>query len=134
VRRQDWPERLARFIAARRGEAFAWGRNDCCLFAADWALEATGADAAAEYRGRYRTRRGAYALLRRVSGGGVAAAATRAWGAPIAPLLAQRGDVVAVETEYGEALGVHLGERIAVVTPEGLGFLSPRAAEAAWRI
>lgn len=52
-----------------------WGVDDCALWVADILCELTGADPAAEFRGRYKTQRGA----RRVLGkGGLAGAIRRA--------------------------------------------------------
>ena len=65
MRKEDWPERLMALIAERRSRPFAWGEQDCALFACDAVAAMTGADPAAWFRGRYRTRRGAYALLKR---------------------------------------------------------------------
>jgi hypothetical protein len=48
-----------------------WGRDDCALWCADVLLGALGYDAAARFRGRYRTRIGAKRVLGR---GGLAAA------------------------------------------------------------
>jgi len=33
ARRDNWPDLLAAYIKAKRNEPFAWGSNDCCLFA-----------------------------------------------------------------------------------------------------
>lgn len=46
-------ERLAEFLAASAGRAFALGSFDCGLFLADWCLDFTGRDPAAEIRGAY---------------------------------------------------------------------------------
>ncbi len=126
---------LAAFIAAARRRVFAWGKWDCCLFCADWVREATGFDPAAEYRGRYRSKRGAYALLKRLAGGDVDAAWTRACGEPMAnPLFAVAGDICMVETDLGLTLGICLGAEIAHVSESGLAFLPITAAEKAWRL
>lgn len=131
---EDWPERLIAWVDRARTRTFQYGTWDCCLAAAEWVREATGLDFAEEYRG-YKTEAGAYRKMKAIAEGGVVEVVTRALGEPLAsPKLAQRGDIVAVETEYGPALGVHLGESIAVVTPSGLGFLRARAAEIAWRV
>jgi hypothetical protein len=95
---ENWPERLNALIALRCSRPFAWGEHDCALFACDAVLAMTGADPAAWFRGRYRTRRGAYRLLKTFGGAGLAAtwekiAAQR--GLPeIAPAFARRGDVL----------------------------------------
>jgi hypothetical protein len=40
-----------------------WGVDDCALWHADIQLKAMGIDPAAEFRGRYKTRRGAHRVL-----------------------------------------------------------------------
>src|SRR5689334_16890400 len=126
TRRQDWPERLAAWLERARTRPFQYGIWDCCLAAADWVREATGADHAIDYRG-YRTESGAYRKMKSIAEGGVVEVVTRALGAPLSsPLMAQRGDVVAVQSESGPALGVCLGDRVAVVMRDGLGFLGLR--------
>jgi hypothetical protein len=59
-----WPERLAAFIEARRMMPFCWGKNDCALFACDAALEMTGVDLAADFRGKYHDAVGARLIMR----------------------------------------------------------------------
>jgi hypothetical protein len=89
------PERLAALIEARRHTPFAWGTHDCCLFAADAVLATTGADPAAEWRGRYDSEAEALELLGARGLEGTVADAMAAFGAPECPVLAaQRGDVV----------------------------------------
>ena len=55
--------KLSAFINQRNCEPFKWGKNDCCLFVADWVLFATGNDVAADFRGNYRTENGAFKQL-----------------------------------------------------------------------
>ena len=50
-RLEDWPERLAAFVEARRAMPFRWGQNDCALFAADAVAAVTGVDLAERWRG-----------------------------------------------------------------------------------
>lgn len=100
---------------------FAWGSNDCCLFAADWVLAATGRDIAADYRGRYQS---ALPALRFVKdGGGVEAMIERAGGQPIDSKLARRGDVIARDVGNGVGLGVCVGSLAAFVAEDGLRFV-----------
>jgi hypothetical protein len=117
----DRPALLARFIEERRRMPFAWGSNDCCLFAADWVLASTGRDIAADYRGRYST---ALPALRFVeTGGGVEAMIERAGGALVHPSLARRGDVIARDVGNGIGLGVCVGAVAAFVAKDGLRFV-----------
>jgi uncharacterized protein DUF6950 len=60
--------RLAEFLSAALARDFAWGRHDCMLFAADWALALTGRDPAAPWRGTYSDEAGARAIIQ-ASGG-----------------------------------------------------------------
>lgn len=50
-RHSDWAKRLREFEESRSATPFAWGTNDCCLFAADAVEAMTGFDIAADYRG-----------------------------------------------------------------------------------
>ncbi len=151
TRFDDWPERLLACIEAARARPFAWGQQDCALFAADCVRAMTGADPAAAFRGRYACARGAYAILRRTVGAGVragfkpaptnrkgealAGAWTAALGAPLAnPACAQRGDVVLVDTSTGAATGVVVGAGLAAAGPDGVIFLPLDAARLAWRV
>lgn len=90
-RLRDWPDRLAALFAARAAEPFAWGRHDCCLFAADAVLAVTGHDPAADLRGAYTTAAGAARVLEPF--GGVAGVAIARAGRVVPVALAQPGDV-----------------------------------------
>ena len=103
ARLDHWAERSFQdFLVARADMPFAWGTNDCALFAAD-AIEAiTGTDIAADFRGKYTTQAQAMATISAVAGGttiadAAAFCATRAGMTELAhPLMAQRGDLVVV--------------------------------------
>jgi len=117
----DRPALLSRFIEERRRMPFAWGSNDCCLFAADWVLAATGRGVAADYRGRYTT---ALPAMRFVElGGGVEAMIERAGGQVVHPTMARRGDVIARDVGNGIGLGVCVGSLAAFVAENGLHFV-----------
>lgn len=97
VRLPDWPERLARYLACRGMVPFAWGLNDCAMFAADCVLELTGVDVAADLRGSYVDHEGADAIQARH--GGLRALVAARLPAYLSPLQAHRGDVVCVEVD-----------------------------------
>lgn len=133
-RREDWPERLAELVEARRHAPFRWGVHDCVLWAADAVLACTGHDPAAEWRGRYATEAEADAIIG--AAGGLAELVAKAqaqrgaWECLV--VQAQRGDTALVE--YGNTLmmGVVLGDLVAVPGLDGLVFLKLRAARRAW--
>ena len=130
ARCNNWPDLLTAYIERKRHEAFAWGSNDCCLFAADWVLVSTGRDIAQEWRGKYAT---AYAALRFLkAGGGIENLVERAGGERVATGLARRGDLVAQDCGDGVALGVCIGNSAAFVTANGIGFV-PFPLGSVWR-
>lgn len=134
ARREDWPARLLAFVEARRAMPFAWGGNDCALFAADGVREMTGEDFAAAFRGRYTTAAGALKALRRNGYLDLADCASRLLGDEVAPALARRGDVVLFAAAEGPALGVSIGRVAIAAGPEGVSEI-PRALWArAWRV
>jgi hypothetical protein len=137
MRRQHWPALLADELARARDRPFRYGEHDCCLFAANVALALTGSDPAATLRGRYKTRLGAQRLIAAAGGlESLAAQLASASGyAEIAPLLAQRGDAVLIETARADALGViDDAGRIACAGLHGLVYLPAAVGRRAWRI
>ena len=125
-------------LQAKRGEPFAWGRNDCATFACDIAEAVCGVDFADPLRGRYKTRRGAARVLKGFAGGGLDVAAEKIavqHGRPeVAPSMARRGDLVLIDTDLGLALGVCVGESIASAGPDGVALMPLSAARRAWRV
>lgn len=91
TRLPNWSVRLQAAVSARLLMPFAWGSQDCALFGADCVEACTGADPAADLRGRYRTELGAARVLKRL--GGLAALAAARLGPEIPPTLAVRGDI-----------------------------------------
>lgn len=134
TRREDWPEQLLRFIEARREVPFVWGANDCALFVADAAQAMTDHDFAAGFRGRYKTALGAMKALRSNGDEDLADYLTRVLGAPVAPGLARRGDVVMFEAADGPALGVVVGSGAAAAGPAGITWVPPVRWQQAWRV
>ncbi len=134
MRREDWPEILSEQLAAGRQRPFEWGRHDCCLFAADVVAAMTGTDYAAEFRGRYRSAGGAKRALTRYGAGSLETTLTAKLGAPVAPRLARRGDVLLLDTEDGPALGICAGTHGFFAAPEGLARMPVAACRGAWRV
>lgn len=129
-RRHDWPEQLAQFIDERRHAPFAWGTNDCALFAADAIERMTGVDLAKHLRG-YKTERGALGKIRKVGG-------LRNFAQDLTdkhPGMAQRGDVVLANMEGRETFGVVVGGGVyAAPGPDGLVFRPMSEAVAAFGV
>lgn len=134
---------LGRFLDAAAAAPFAYGRHDCCLFAADWVRAWHDRDPASAWRGGYVDALGAARLVRQAGGVealfavGCASVGLARWhGAP------QAGDVgvVAAPTAVGvvDAVGaVCLAggslPRWAVLTDGGIA-VGAFAARAVWSL
>jgi hypothetical protein len=131
-RLRDWQERLEALIASRIDAPFAWGVNDCCLFAADAVFAMTGHDPAADARGTYSDERSAMRVLRDM-GGLEGIASTRAGGEEISPMRARVGDVVLGKLDR-ECLGICGGATWHGPGADGLVSAPMTAALKAWRV
>lgn len=133
MRREDWHARLTGYLADCRARPFAYGQHDCALFAAG-AIEAmTGIDHAAADRGKYDTlRRGLARLRQRQLRDHFAAAG--ALFEECLPAQARPGDLVALRSDEGRALGIVQGEMVYVASATGLAMVPRTAIKKAWRI
>lgn len=107
----DWQERLSRFFALYRNRPFRYGDWDCCLFAADAIQVMTGTDIAAEYRGKYQSRRTGYDLLKAHFGKPSVRAfaeqiATKHGLQQVTSSYARRGDMVLIPRARDYSLGI----------------------------
>jgi hypothetical protein len=110
-----WQESLHGYFLRRQNEPFQWGTMDCCLFACDAVLELTGIDLAADFRGKYDsllTAVKAMAAFVRVQAEedlveAVAVKIAEHFQIEEVPvLMAQRGDVVLLDSPLGKGLGL----------------------------
>jgi hypothetical protein len=145
MKKPDWEKQFFELIKERKDQPLTWGENDCCLFACDAIERMTGIDPAEWFRGKYKTKIGAYKKLKQFSGGGILEAAvkiTRELGFPeINPLLAGRGDVVYCESIETASMGINhslgivaMSGAIAIPGKANLIYLPLRKATRAWKI
>ena len=127
---------LDRYLRSWRHRPFAWGEADCVRFAAGWVALVTGRDPVAATAGRYAGCREALRLMRRATGSADLVTATSViLGPPLeSPLAARLGDVVAITTPVGPALGLCAGAEVAAPGPGGLVVRPLTAIMVAWRI
>lgn len=125
-----------------------WGKTDCFLLAVDALQVLTGVDcdkidAKKQFRGKYKTMRQAYRLLKRYSGGGLAQTFqmyANLLGIPIvSPSFAGRGDLALLDiaTETGgmrEAMGVVTGQNIIAQGKSGLISVPLNQAIKTWKV
>lgn len=130
---------LGEFLERAAKKPVVCGSHDCMLFPTDWLLEITGLDAAAPWRGHYKTERGARLILSR-EGGMIALmgkGAERVGARALAPAHAPPGSVGVVLAPTSDG-AQHMG---AIRTPCGWAVLSdagvtvhPLPALAAWAV
>lgn len=131
MRVRDWEQHLSAFVAERMQMPFEWGRNDCCLFAADAVKAMTGTDHAAGLR----VHTSALEAVRLVEQrGGLRQIATAALGESVSPLMATVGDVVLLVNEGRELLAVCNGGTVLAPGEQGMVALGMDAALAAWKV
>jgi hypothetical protein len=137
-RAANWPTLLTAFIEERRDVPFAWGRADCCLFAADWVRLATDLDPAADLRGKYDSAASGMRLLRKLGGVcGILLDARKSCGiVEVETARCSRGDLIVADTGRGNAIGIYLGHCSAFVGRDGLIFAPVAMLNGArcWRI
>ena len=132
MRHENWPELLAEELEGARERPFSFGAgHDCTAFAMRIVAALTGRDHLAEFPA-YTTETEAAAIL--AAHGGLRAMATRQFGAPIAVAYAQRGDLVLLPTERGDALGICMGSGAAFAAPVGVTVMAMQQVVAAWRV
>jgi hypothetical protein len=135
VRLADWPLRLEAFVVARQAQPFAWGGQDCALFAADAVQALTGVDVAPPALRCHRHARAALRSLR--AHGGLQAIAQAALGTPIPPVLAGVGDVLLTRPSsqsHHPMLAVCNGASALAPGPFGLVSLGLAQVSHAWRV
>lgn len=130
VRHVDWPQRLAAFVERRRATPFAWGQQDCCTFAADAVVCMTGTDPMADLRHL----NSAAAATRYLSRHPLPELVSERLGRAGPATLAQRGDVVLIEQQGRQLLGVCLGAQWAAPGEHGLVFGPMVVALEAWQV
>lgn len=129
---RDWQSRLQACLAERRALPFAWGSQDCVLFAADCVRACTGEDPAVEIRGSYGDALSAARVLR--ERGGLTEIADAHLGGEIAPALAQPGDVGIVLNDGRECLAVCTGAMWHAPGATGLVALPAIQVQRVWRL
>jgi hypothetical protein len=143
TRRPDWAVRLHDFVDAVKRNAFDWASQNCAEhFAAGAVLAMTDIDIAAEYRGSYKTARGAAQMMKRKGFDNLAdmlgAHLPEITGVDGEPFVggATLGDIAAIPKDdaFGFTLGIVNGEMILVLGETGMGTVPLFNAARAFRV
>jgi hypothetical protein len=139
-RRQDgWRKRLEAVTDEWRREPFRWGTRDCARFAAACVGAVTGLDPVAALTSQnlvYGTPEEALKALKMLGCTRSLAELGDLLFDRVPPSLAQTGDLAQIVNDdaFGSALAVVLGERLLVVTENGLDSRERTEAIAAWAV
>lgn len=138
----SWQTALHDFFEANRETKFGYGSFDCCSFVTG-AIEAmTGTDVYGPFRGKYSTRKEAYAALKEYAGTASVRAVTRKITEEngmkeVMPLTAQRGDVALIRRgDRDFSLGIigMCGREIVALQSQGLFRVPLSMAVQCWRV
>lgn len=118
----NWAGALNQYLKEQEEAPFAWGKNDCCLFAAGAIQAITGVDVAAGWRSAYKSSESALHLVSVRTEGSLRdliSTLAKKYGFPeINPKMAQRGDIIQfnsnIEGGVGLTLGVVVDHRLAI--------------------
>ena len=126
---QQWEKRLVAVTEAHLVTPLVWGKSDCLLTTCD-AIEAmTGVDPAADIRGKYKSKAGAYRLIKQRGYDSLGAVLADRFE-EIGTAMAQRGDVGIFE----KTVGYFCEYGFAVKGEDGLRFLPRKMAERAFKV
>lgn len=124
--------KLAAFVTQRNCEPFKWGKNDCCLLIADWVLFATGNDVAADFRGAYRSKTGAFKQLFKRGLNDVQSVFKDRLNPEVPIAYARRGDIALVEFNNEYVGGIVTVNAVVCVGDKGLVSLPMDAVKAVY--
>jgi hypothetical protein len=129
MRISTWEQALADYIAIKRHEAFEYGVNDCCLFAAGAVEAVTGEDPMSEFRGKYDSLKGSLKAIKDI-GAGTLEATLDGKFPEVAIGNAQRGDLAF----FDDSIGVVMGGFAYFVSDDGLEKVSRDMWDKCWSV
>lgn len=135
IRADGWRARLEAVIDERRAAGFGWGQLDCLTGLVAPCLNAVyGVKYFEAYNGRYKTAKGALALMRR-SGFKNLAELVASELDEIHISQSAIGDVAAIPSgdDFGYSMGVVISDRVFVVHENGFGHRDLMEAERVFR-
>jgi hypothetical protein len=130
---EGWEQRLFDFTRASMSTPYAWGTNDCIIFAAGCVEAITGTDLAKEHRGTYTDENGAARIIARAGAGSLGEFV--GLYLPEKPLsLVQRGDIVIAEGPDGDFAAVCQGATCVGPSRRGLVHVKILQAKQAFKV
>jgi hypothetical protein len=132
---KGWEGRLITYLNTVRSRPYKSSELDSAMFPAGAVFEMTGVDHAAAFRGKYKTIRAGKAMLKRQGVADYVELAAKLFDEHPSPLMAQRGDLVAVPHDDGViSLGIVQGERVYMMGLNGLVMVPVTQAVRAFKV
>ena len=129
---QGFAEALGELYGVRRTVPYAWGTQDCVMWAADAALAVSGDDPLGDLRGAWSSEAEAMTVLE-AQGGLIAAMDARYPRKD--KNFAQRGDIALIKDAQGQpSLGVCVGQFAAAPGPEEMLLTPMTKARIVWEV
>lgn len=129
MRHPAWEKRLVAVTEAHLVTPLVWGKSDCLLTASDVVSAVLGTDPAVDIRGRYKTRIGAYRLIKKYGFANLGEVLANRFE-EIGPAMAMRGDLGL----YQSTVGYFCEYGFAVKGEDGLRFLPRTMTERAFKV
>jgi len=104
TRLPDWVNRFDRAIAKAENIPFTWDDHNCVTFTADCLFAILGVDLMPTSKRKFKTKRGAFAAMKRECGGDIECLAAKTFGGnfpEVPPAYANRGDPVILKMNDG---------------------------------
>ena len=130
-----WEHRLDDLLEAARTVELDYDDWDCCRLAARAVDVQLGTELADQFQRQYTSLHSALRLL--ADQGGMRAMVCRLLGDALPPLLAARGDIVAIpsgDPRFPMGLGVCTGYQVATIAPSGFALLDLGTASECWKV
>jgi len=132
MRIEGWEQNLNTIIESKRNQPFDWGTNNCVGFVAEVQKGITGRTDFPEALEDVGSRLNAYRLVRKRVKNITQGADQYFESIPIT--MAQRGDIVELETCDGPAVGICVGSQAVFIGENGIEYLPLTALIRAWRM
>lgn len=131
MRIEGWENRLEELVQSKRNQPFNWANNNCMGFVAEAQKTITGETDFPEVLENLKNKNNALKLV--LKNGSLTDWVNKHLE-QIPITMAQRGDIVDVETCEGPAMGLCIGSRAVFIGKDGLEYVSLTSLIRAWRM
>ena len=133
----DWKTKFSDHLLSVKDNRFKWGKQDCCMFAANCIQNICGVDILEEYRGQYSTEDEAQVFIDE-KGGTLSKFLTQVCRkyklSKVHPKKAQNGSLCLVNTDIGDTAGILWNGKVWAQGPKGVITAPKSYIKRAWSL